>query len=67
MKLISKGLVNKILNDIDDDKLRKSKESVDSMNLAFKTETNPYGPVSKVAKNPMSDPHLFILHFQRIL
>lgn len=67
MKLVSKGLVNKILSDIDDEKVNQSKEPVDSMGLAFQTDTNPYGKNTRLRRSPFSDPSLFIVHFQRIL
>ena len=67
MKLISKGLVNRILSEVDEKKLRESREAVDNMTSAFRTETNPYGKNPTIGKSVLEDPHLFIAHFHRIL
>lgn len=66
MKLISKGLINTILCDIDEEKLRKSKEPVDGMGLAFQTKSHPYRLTSKITKNPLNDPNLLLVLFERL-
>ena len=66
MKLISKGLVNKIIA-VDEEKIRSSNEPVDQMNLAFQTPNSPYRSRTPLSRNPMNDPNLFIVYFQRIL
>ncbi len=66
MKLVTKGLVNKIL-EVDDEPAKLPTESVDNMNLAFQTTTHPYHGCGKIANTPFNDPTLFIIYFQRIL
>ncbi len=66
MKLISKGLINKIL-DVEDDPICLPTESIDNMNLAFQTRTHPYHGCGKISNSPFNDPTLFIIYFQRIL
>lgn len=67
MKLISKGLVNRILSEVDEKKLQENSEAVDNMTSAFRTETNPYGKNPSVRNSVMRDPHLFIAYFHKIL
>lgn len=66
MKMISKGLMNKILN-IDDKEFSKSSGPIDGMEIAFQTTTHPYTSKFQSAVNPLNDPALFMIYFQRIL
>lgn len=66
MKLITKGLINKVV-EIDDEELKAQEWPVDSMHLAFRTRTHPYRNLWRNCKSSTEDPNLFIVHFQKIL
>ena len=64
MKLVSKGFINKFVDDI---KRGKHATDMDNLHLSMNTKHNPFKrPIELKAENPFNNADLFMVTFEKL-